>query len=136
MEEKKLHRGVTRELSEIIEDIEAHSGAAFHRSTPVEYAAKLGIEATNIGSAALLSTRKSNNLYFNRIVGLGLATRATIEQLSEFSIIIQSEESSDSPLNSAHWQDPMKLRVGSTNEGFTNQKVQRSYGETVHPPRT
>ena len=69
---------ITPKLSEIIENIEAHSGAAFHRSAPAEYAAKLGIEATNIGSATLLSTRKSNSLYFNRVIGLGLASHATL----------------------------------------------------------
>ena len=82
-----MGKTVTRELSEIIENIEAHSGAAFHRSAPAAYAAKLGIEATNIGSATLLSTRKSNSLYFNRVVGLGLASQATlglIEQILDY----------------------------------------------------
>ena len=76
-----MNQAVTRKLSEIIENIEAHSGAAFHRSAPREYAAKLGIDAGHIGSATLLSTRKSNNLYFNRVVGLGLASQATLEQI-------------------------------------------------------
>ena len=74
---------VTRELSEIIENIEAQSGAAFHRSAPAEYAAKLGIEATNLSSTTLLSARKSNSLYFNRVIGLGLATHATLEQIEQ-----------------------------------------------------
>ena len=72
---------ITQGLSEIIENIEACSGAAFHRSAPKEYGGKLGIEATNIGSATLLSVRKSNSLYFNRVIGLGLATQATLEQI-------------------------------------------------------
>lgn len=80
---KQMHQVITRELSEIIENIEAHSGAAFHRSAPAAYAAKLGIEATNIGSATLLSARKSNNLYFNRVVGLGLASQATLGQIEQ-----------------------------------------------------
>lgn len=78
-----MHQAITQKLSEIIENIEAHSGAAFHRSAPAEYAAKLGIEATNIGSATLLSARKSNNLYFNRVVGLGLASQATLKQIEQ-----------------------------------------------------
>jgi hypothetical protein len=78
-----VHQAITQELSEIIENIEANSGAAFHRSAPREYAAKLGIEATNIGSAVLLSARKSNNLYFNRVIGLGLASQATLEQIEQ-----------------------------------------------------
>lgn len=78
-----MGKTVTRALSEIIENIEAHAGAAFHRSAPREYAAKLGIESTTIGSATLLSTRKSNSLYFNRVVGLGLGSRATPEQIDQ-----------------------------------------------------
>ena len=76
-----MSKTVTRELSEIIENIEADSGAAFHRSAPTEYAAKLGIEAANIGSATLLSTRKTKSLYFNRVIGLGLTSEATLEQI-------------------------------------------------------
>jgi len=82
-----MHQAITQKLSEIIENIEARSGAAFHCSAPAEYAAKLGIEATNIGSAMLLSTRKSNSLYFNRVIGLGLASYATlglIEQILNY----------------------------------------------------
>ena len=78
-----MDKAITRELSEIIENIEAHSGAAFHRSAPREYAAKLGIEATNIGAATLLSARKSNSLYFNRVIGLGLSSQATLEQIDQ-----------------------------------------------------
>ena len=78
-----MHQTITQKLSEVIENIEAHSGAAFHRSAPAEYAAKLGIEATNIGSATLLSARKSNNLYFNRVIGLGLASQATLGQIEQ-----------------------------------------------------
>ena len=78
-----MGKTVTRELSEIIENIEAYSGAAFHRSAPPEYASKLGIEAGNIGSATLLSTRRSNSLYFNRVVGLGLRSQATLEQIEK-----------------------------------------------------
>ena len=74
---------ITPKLSQIIENIEAHSGAAFHRSAPTEYAAKLGIEASNIGSTTLLSVRKSNSLYFNRVIGLGLAAQATLEQIEQ-----------------------------------------------------
>ena len=73
-----MHHTITQEFSEIIENIEARSGAAFHRSAPTEYAAKLGIEVGNIGSATLLSARKSNSLYFNRVIGLGLASDATL----------------------------------------------------------
>ena len=83
LNQKRMHQAITRELSEIIENIEAHSGAAFHCSVPAEYAAKLGIEATNIGSATLLSARKSNSLYFNRVVGLGLASQATLKQIEQ-----------------------------------------------------
>ena len=78
-----MGKAITRELSEIIENIEAHSGAAFHRSAPRTYATKLGIEATTIGSATLLSARKSNSLYFNRVVGLGLASLTTLEQIEQ-----------------------------------------------------
>ena len=78
-----MNPAITRELSEIIENIEAYSGAAFHRSAPTEYAAKLGIEAGNIDSATLLSARKSNSLYFNRVVGLGLASQAALEQIEQ-----------------------------------------------------
>ena len=78
-----MGKTVTRELSEIIENIEAHSGAAFHRSAPREYAAKLGIETENIGSATLLSVRKSNSLYFNRVLGLGLASQTSMKQIEQ-----------------------------------------------------
>lgn len=74
---------VTRELSETIENIEAQSGAAFHRCTPSEYAAKLGIETRNVGSATLLSVRKSNSLYFNRVLGLGLASQTSMKQIEQ-----------------------------------------------------
>ncbi len=78
-----MGKTVTRELSEIIENIEVQSGAAFHRSAPSKYAAKLGIETRNIGSATLLSVRKSNSLYFNRVLGLGLASQTSMKQIEQ-----------------------------------------------------
>ena len=78
-----MHQTITQKLSKIIENIEAHSGAAFHRNAPAAYAAKLGIEAINIGSATLLSAQKSSSLYFNRVIGLGLSSQATLEQIEQ-----------------------------------------------------
>ena len=78
-----MPQAITREFSEVIENIEAHSGAAFHRGAPSEYAAKLGIGTENIGSATLLSVRKSNSLYFNRVLGLGLASQTNMKQIEQ-----------------------------------------------------
>lgn len=86
MDQKKTHPDVTQDLSFIIEQVEARSGAAFHQSAPPAYAAKLGIETATIEAATLLSTRKSNNLYFNRVLGLGLTIPATIEQLEKIVV--------------------------------------------------
>jgi hypothetical protein len=104
-----MGKAITRELSEIIENIEAHSGAAFHRSAPRDYATELGIEATTIGSATLLSTQKSNSLYFNRVVGLGFRPERRLSRLTKFLITMQKERLNDSRLSSVHWLDQTRL---------------------------
>ena len=64
-----------------IELIEAQSALAQHGCAPAAEARRLGMHADTIGAATIVLTRKSTNLYYNRVTGLGQASPATEAQV-------------------------------------------------------
>jgi GNAT superfamily N-acetyltransferase len=67
-----------------IERVEAHSALSQHRCAPPPEAERLSLTSERIGSASAVLTRKSTNLYFNRLIALGQASPATEAQLDTF----------------------------------------------------
>ncbi len=67
--------------SRAIERIEAQSAYSQHLCAPPELVRRLGMEAGRIGSASVILTRKSTNLYYNRVIALGQTSPATEAQL-------------------------------------------------------
>lgn len=68
-------------IARAIELIEARSAWVQHRCAPPVEAERLGLRAERFGSASIVLTRRSTNLYYNRVVGLGQASPATPSQV-------------------------------------------------------
>ena len=118
MDSETVHPDVTLELSAVIENIEAFSGASFHRSAPSEYAAELGIATETIRPVTLLSARKSNNLYFNRVLGLGLTSPATIEQLEQIADYYSVRKIKRFAIELSPLAEPTHLQAWLSERGF------------------
>lgn len=64
-----------------VELIEAQSAVSQHLCAPAPVAEGLGLRAHRIGSATTILTRKSENLLYNRVIGLGQASPAKPAQI-------------------------------------------------------
>ena len=60
-----------------IEIIEAESAYSQHVCAPAHEAARLGLAAERMGSAAVILTRNSKNTMYNKLAALGQASPAT-----------------------------------------------------------
>ncbi len=67
-----------------IEIIEAESAYSQHMCAPPHEAARLGLAAERMGSAAVILTRKSENTMYNKLAALGQASPATTRQIDRF----------------------------------------------------
>ncbi len=67
-----------------IEIIEAESAYSQHMCAPPQEAARLGLAAERMGSAAVILTRKSENTMYNKLAALGQASPATERQVDRF----------------------------------------------------
>ncbi len=67
-----------------IEIIEAESAYSQHVCAPAHEAARLGLAAERMGSAAVILTRNSKNTMYNKLAALGQASPATERQIDRF----------------------------------------------------
>ncbi len=77
----------TRELSRIVEGVEAVSARSFHSLAPGDVALRMGVVLEEIGGATVTGVRRSSHRSLNRVVNLGVsrpATRTTVDRILEF----------------------------------------------------
>ena len=67
-----------------LEAIEAASAHAQYLAAPPEEAKRLGLRTEQYGSTTAILMRKSKNLLYNRLIGWGQASTATVGQLDRF----------------------------------------------------
>ncbi len=67
-----------------LEAIEAESAHVQYLAAPPEVAKRFGLRTERYGSTTAILMRKSKNLLYNRLIGWGQATTATLGQLDRF----------------------------------------------------
>jgi hypothetical protein len=72
---------VSRKLSQEIELIEANSAESLFRHAPEEYVSQQGLAVQRLGSAVMHLARHRNKIGFNTVIGLGMRSPATVQQI-------------------------------------------------------
>lgn len=105
-------------LARAIELIEAQSAYSQHQCAPPAESRRLGLRAERIGSMSLILTRKSTNLLYNKLSGLGQAAPATQRQLDRAIELARAERVAalGVPMGSA--ARPTRVRNWLAKRGF------------------
>ena len=121
-----------------IEIIEAESAYSQHVCAPPHEAARLGLAAERMGSAAVILTRKSKNTMYNKLAALGQASPATERQVDRFIDMARQHrvKKISVPLGDGMRPRglPRLLESRGFVRGYPNAKLWRD-GSPLPPPR-
>ncbi len=121
-----------------IEIIEAESAYSQHMCAPPQEAARLGLAAERMGSAAVILTRKSENTMYNKLAALGQASPATERQVDRFIDLARQQrvKKISVPLGDGMRPRglPRLLESRGFVRGYPNAKLWRD-GSPLPPPR-
>ena len=73
--------GCDRTTAVAIECAEAQTAASQHETASPAVTGRLGLSCKRFGAISLILTRRSENLYFNRVIGLGMSSPTSERQL-------------------------------------------------------
>lgn len=123
----------------VIERIEAESAFSQHRCAPPVEARRLAMRSERIGSATVVLTKSSANLYYNRWIAAGQAGAATEEQLDRFLGLARAHGVASVGVNLSPGTRPSAAGRWLTERGFTRcqpgAKLWRDASPLVRLPR-
>ena len=105
-------------LCRALEAIEAASAHAQHLAAPPEESERLGRRTEQYGSTTAVLMRKSKNLLYNRLIGWGQATTATVGQLDRFIAFAQAHRAEAVGVPLGACARPSRLREWLEERGF------------------
>ena len=105
-------------LCRALEAIEAASAHAQHLAAPPAEAKRLGLRTERYGSTTAILMRKSRNLMYNRLIGWGQASAATVAQLHRFITFAQTHRAEAVGVPLGPCARPARLREWLLLRGF------------------
>lgn len=106
------------QLSQLLEFTEAYAWADQYWATPDEYREHFGLVVENLGSAVVLCMAASDDIFFNRVIGLGLQEPASEIMLDDLLAFLSWANIQKCMVNLSPYSQPADLPFWLEVRGF------------------
>jgi hypothetical protein len=106
------------QFSQMLEFSEAYAWADQYSATPEEYRKEFGLIVENLGSAVVLAMPENEDIFFNRVIGLGLQEPAEEQMVDDLLSFLSWANVRRCMINLSPYSQPAELFTWLEERGF------------------